>query len=217
MQRTYQLSEMPSTRAEGALAALLAREGRRYRFADGAVIQQQGDIGAGFWMIEQGTVSVCRFGEHGSLTVFGLLGAGDLFGELAHFAGLPRQVDAVALGDATLVRIGAALIDRLLEDQPDFARWLLKSLAHQLRVALDRIDRDHNLPAHARLSRALADMVRREGPELDLTQQALADLIGISRVTAGQILADLEKAGTIRRGYRRIVVINPAALAAAAG
>ena len=117
MQRTYQLSEIGPTRAEGAIAALLAQVGRRQHFAAGALIQQRGDAGGGFWLIEQGTVSVCRFGGDGDITVFGIMGAGDLFGEMAHFAGVPRQVDAVADEDVVLLRIEASLIDRLLDTE----------------------------------------------------------------------------------------------------
>ncbi|MBS0481312.1 MAG: Crp/Fnr family transcriptional regulator [Proteobacteria bacterium] len=212
MQRTYQLSEIAPTRAEGELAALLLREGRRQRFSGGKLIQQQGDEGDGFWLIESGTVSLCRFAADGSVTVFAILGAGDLFGELAYFAGVSRQVDAIADEDAVLVRIGGTLIERLLTHEPNFARWLLKSLANQMRLALDRIERDRSLSAELRIARALADMTRRDGPVLSLTQQALAELVGVSRVTTGQVLRGLSAAGLVRQQYRRIVVIDTGGL-----
>lgn len=212
MQRTYQLSEIGPTRVEGELASLLLREGRRRSYAAGQVIQQQGDAGGGFWLVERGAVSVGRFDADGDATVFAVLGPGDLFGELAHFAGVPRQVDAVAESEAVLVRIDAPLVDRLLAQEPDFARWLLKSIANQLRLALDRIDRDRGLSAEARLALLLADMARRDGSELGVTQQALADLLGVSRVTVGQALGRLVEAGLVQVGYRRIVVPDPGRL-----
>lgn len=214
MQRTYQLTEVAATRAEGALAALLRREGRLLRFPAGALIQQQGDAARGFWLVEAGTVSLCRFGADGGVTVFAVLGPGDLFGELAYFAGVARQVDAVADSAAVLVRIDAPLVDRLLAETPDFARWLLKSLANQLRLALDRIDGEGRLSAEARLAAALAAMVRRDGPRVAVTQQALGELIGVSRVTAGQILRRLAAAGVLRLEYRRILITDPERLAA---
>lgn len=217
MQRTYQLNDIPATRAEGALAARLRREGVRRRFPAGALIQQQGDRGVGLWLVESGTVSLCRFAPDGAVTVYGVLGAGDLFGELAHFAQVPRQVDAVADGDAVLIRIGPALVDRLLRDDPAFAPWLLKSLANQLRAALDRIDGAHRFAARARIARALADMARRDGPILALTQQGLGELVGVSRVTAGQVLRQLEADGLIALRYRCVEVRDPARLAALAG
>jgi len=208
MQSTYQFSPIGPTNANPALAALLRRAGRTIAYASGQVIQQQGDRGGGFWMIESGRVALCRFGADGDVTVFGEMGAGDLFGELAHFAGTPRQVDAVAEEEAVLVRVGAAQVDRLLAEEPDFARALLASLSNQLRLALDQIDRDRSLTAEARIARLLIDLTEREGSEIPVTQQSLADRAGVSRVTTGQVLALLEHVGAIRRGYRRISVTN---------
>lgn len=214
MQRTYQFSEISPTRAEGALAELLLKEGAPYHFGAGALVQQQGDAGDGFWLIKSGTVSMCRFAIDGNVTVFGVLGPGDLFGELAYFAGVARQVDALAEDNATLVRIGAPLIERLLASEPDFARWLLKSLSQQLRAALDRIEADRQLSAQQRLIRVLVDMARRDGPSLAVSQQALGELIGVSRITAGQLLRSLAASGLISLGYRRITVPDPDKLAA---
>lgn len=196
------------------MAATLVAVGRRRRFGDGAIIQQRGDASDGFWLIETGQVMVCRYGRDGELIVYAVLGPGDLFGELACFSGVPRQVDAVADGDAVLVRVDAAQVDRLLATRPDFARWLLQSLAHQLRGALDRIEGDHSHSAVERLTRVLAAIAARDGPEIAATQQQLADLVGVSRVTAGQGLGALAAAGLIEKRYGRIRVIDVEALAA---
>jgi CRP-like cAMP-binding protein len=213
MQRTYQLSEIVPTRADSAMAALLTRAGRRSHFASGSFIQQRGDENDGFWLVEAGAVSIRRFGRDGEATIYAVLGAGDLFGELAHFTGVSRQVDAVAETDATLLRIDARSIDRLLGQEPDFARWLLKSLGNQLRTALDRIESDRHLSAQARVARVLHDMVRRDGPQLQTTQEALANFVGFSRVTIGKILGDFARSGLIKLGYRTISVTNAAGLA----
>lgn len=212
MQRTYQLSDMAPTKADADMAALLVRAGRRCRFDAGAMIQQQGDTVDGFWLIESGNVSVCRFGTEGGVTIFAVLGPGDLFGELAHFTGASRQVDIVAETDVAMVRVGTIAINALLDAEPAFAHWLLKSLAHQLRTALDRIEGDRTLPAGDRVVRVLKDMVARDGPELHTTQEALANYVGVSRVTMGAILNRLSRAGLIRIGYRKIYVANADAL-----
>lgn len=213
MQRTYQLSEIAPTRAEGKLADLLLREGTVCHFAAGAMIQQQGDDGDGFWLIRSGTVTLCRFTPDGNVTVFGVLGPNDLFGELAYFAGVSRQADALAETEATLVRIGAPLIKRLLASEPEFAQWLLKSLSNQLRAALDRIEEDRQLSAEQRMVRLLTQMSRRDGKTLTVSQQALGELIGVSRITASQILRRLEERGLVRLDYRRITVLDPGRLA----
>lgn len=204
---------MAPTHADREISALLARTGRRRRFEAGELIQQRGDSGRGFWLVESGEVMICRFGTQGELTVYGVLGEGDLFGELAHFSEIPRQVEVVAETDAVLGRFDPPLIDQLLESEPGFARWLLKSLANQLRAALNRIDGDGQLSAELRIIRRLVDMANRNGRELRLTQQALGELIGISRITVGQVLRKLEKRGLVCLEYRRIVVPDILALA----
>ena len=178
-----------------------------------ATINQR-DAGDGFWLVASGTVSLCRFAADGNVTVFGVLGAGDLFGELAYFAGTRRQVDAVADEASRLVSIGPALIERLLASEPEFARWLLKSLSNQLRAAIDQIDGERQLSAEQRLVRLLLDLFGREGAELTISQQRLGELIGVSRVTSGQILRRLAQHGLVSLKYGRITVCDAAGLAA---
>lgn len=206
MLRTYQFSEIVPTRAEGRLAELLLREGTPCHFPAGSLIQQQGDTGDGFWLIKSGTIALCRFAPNGNATIFGALGSGDLFGELAYFAGVPRQVDAVAEEAATLIHINARLIEHLLTREAEFARWLLRSISHQLRTALDKIDGDRRLSAEQRLIRALIDMSNRDGMTLSISQQELGELIGVSRITSGHLLRKLEADGIIHLQYRRIIV-----------
>lgn len=90
--------------------------------------------------------------------------------------------------------------------------WRLKSRANQLRTALDRIDGTQRLSAEARMIRALTDMARRDGPHIALTQQALGDLIGVSRITIGQLLRRLGAAGLVALRYRGIELMDVAAL-----
>ena len=194
------------------MAALLVRAGRRCRFDAGAIIQQQGDTGDGFWLVETGKVTICRFAPSGTVTIFGVVGPNDLFGELAHFGGVVRQVDVVADTDVSMVHVDTRAINALLDGEPAFARWLLKSLAHQLRAALDRIEMNQLLSAEARIAGALVEMVRREGPELQTTQEELANYVGVSRVTVGQILRRFAQSNAISLGYRRILVLRLADL-----
>ena len=217
MPRTYQLSQVAPTRAEGKLAELLLREGAVRHFPAGALVQQQGDEGDGFWLIRSGTISLCRFAADGNITIFGVLGSGDLFGELAYFAGLSRQVDAVADEDATLVRISAPLIERLLADEPEFARWLLKSLSNQLRASLDQIEGHRQLSAEQRMVRTLVEMARRDGLRLVISQQQLGELIGVSRITVRDLLRRLASGGLISLEYRAILVRNLPGLESIAG
>ncbi len=208
MQRTYQFAEIGPTRAEGAIFDLLITAGRRHGFADGAQLIHRGDQAKGFWLIATGHVMACRFGREGERILYGVLGPGDLIGELACFGGVTQQVNAIAEGDVEAVWLDIAQMDQLLSAEPQLARWLLNSFANKLRAALNRIEGDHSLPADARIARVLADLAANDGAELDITQQELADHVGVSRVTIGQALARFAAEGLIARGYGKIQVIN---------
>lgn len=212
MQRTYQFSQIGPTRAHQDIMDLLISVGRRQCYAKGTTIVQQGDPATGFWLIKQGQVTVCRFGSSGTLTVFAVLGAGDLLGDLACLSGAPRQVDAFAEQDAELIWIDNPQFELLLATQPQFARWLLASLASQLSTALNRIDTQLNLPAETRIARFLLDLAQRDGPHIAITQQELADFLRVSRITVGQIIKRMMGIGALKTGYRAITVVDAHAL-----
>ena len=214
MQRTYQFSEIGPSHAEGAIFTMLVAAGRRQGFAGGAQVLHRGDAGKGFWVIETGQVMACRFGREGERILYGVLGRGDPIGDLACFAGVAQQVNAIAEGDVELVWIEAGQIDRLLESEPKFARWLLNSMANKLRAALDRIEGDYSLSAQARIARVLVHLALEDGWDLDITQQQLADFVGVSRVTIGQALSEFAAKGLLKRRYGGITITNSAGLAA---
>lgn len=202
MQRSYHFAAAARTALDAGEIDRLRAAGRVRHFDKGQIIQHQGDAGQLIWAVIEGHVSISRFSEDGGQTVFAVVGAGDLFGELAFFTGIPRQVSAIATGPAALVPIDRALLRQLMLDDVGWAELLLRSLSRQLAVALDIIDRERRLPMADRIYHLLADMRADRGDDrVRVTQQQLADLLGVSRVTAAAALAALERAGRIERGY----------------
>lgn len=189
----------------------LAVRARVRDFADGQFVQYQGDPGDEFWAVVEGHVAVGRFAADGGFTHFGVLGAGDLFGELAFFTGVPRQVDALASGPARLVAIDRPLLRQLMAVDVGWAELLLRSLSRQLAATLDTIDAERRLSTPDRLLAMLRVMAKESagGDRVAATQQQLADLLGVSRVTLGAALRILTDAGEVERGYGHIRLLRP--------
>ncbi len=198
------------------LAQLLSRARARH-FAAGQFIQHQGDPGDAFWAVIDGYVTIGRHSEEGIFTHFAVLAAGDLFGELAFFTGVPRQVDAIAEGSASMIAIDRTLLRQLMAADVGWAELLLRSLSRQLAIALDTIDAERRLGAIERLADLLVIMAREsEGRDtVHSTQQQLADLLGVSRVTLGAALGQLARRGQVERGYRQIRLLGSLAAQAA--
>ena len=185
----------------------LLERGQSQYFVRGQLIQQRGDPGTEFWYVETGTVQIGCYSEDGDWIMFAVLGAGESFGEQAFLGEFPRMVDAIASADSNIIRIGEVELQNLLDTEPRSARILLKTMAHMLQQAFDLIEAGRRLSTAERLVQALANQCGDElDVEINLTQQELADLIGVSRVSLGKALSILEEQDLVRRGYGKLTV-----------
>ncbi|MEO0441200.1 MAG: Crp/Fnr family transcriptional regulator [Pseudomonadota bacterium] len=188
--------------------------GRPRTFGKGEIIQQRGDPGREFWHIESGSVQVGRYSIDGRLTLFALLGPGETFGEQAFLGEFPRMVDAIAGSEAVLIRIGEAELGSLIGSDPQAARILLKTMAHMVQQAFDLVDASRNLSTIDRTRQTLFRLCGGQDRDIavPVTQQELADLVGVSRVSLGKALAELETMGVITRSYGKIIISDRQAL-----
>ena len=184
--------------------------GRQIRFAKGQLIQQRGDPAREFWYVESGSVQIGRFSEHGRLTLFAVLGPGETFGELAFLGEFPRTVDAIAGSEAVLVRIGEVEFQNLLQSERRAARLLLQTMALTIQQAFDLVEAGRNLDSTQKLAQAVLQLLgeQPEGTALRTTQQELADLVGLSRVSLGKAMKRLQDRGMLSAGYGEIRVLD---------
>ncbi len=197
------------------LQAHLIRISYYREFADGQIIQQRGDPPDGFWLIDQGAVRVGQFLPDGEFRAVALLGPGDSYGELAVFANKPRIVDAVSRGDSRLRLIAAAPFLDALTNYPASSGALLGALSEQLQDTLSILAGLRRGTNPQRLAGLLATMAGDTSGAADvaITQQELADLLGVTRATANAALRDLQTRQLIDRGYGTIHIPDRNALA----
>jgi CRP-like cAMP-binding protein len=234
MQRSYHLPENSSNTAPlniqttplqfgvaGFVEALpedlrtrLLSKARRIDFAKDTMIQSQGAAGHEFWYIRSGNVHIGRHSRDGKFHIFGALRAGQSFGEQAFLGEFPRLVDAVAASDCTLLRIGEGELAKLLAEDGSTARLLLKAMAQIVQTVFDTLETSRTETTVMRTARALlAQCSSKSGSQsLALTQQSLADIIGVSRVSMGKALKTLTHLDLIISGYGSIEVKDIAAL-----
>ncbi|MFN3516465.1 MAG: Crp/Fnr family transcriptional regulator [Novosphingobium sp.] len=180
-------------------------------FAARQIIQQRGEDAAGCWIIRSGRVRVGQFSAGGKFIVLSLLGLGESWGELALLRRAPRALDAVADEATELLWIDAARFDAVLDSHPETMRRLLALLGDQLQFSLQTLVAMRGEGAESRMASLLAALGG-DGIPLRLTQQDLAELAGVSRMTVNLQLKAWEAAGLIRRSYGTITVRDPAGL-----
>ena len=195
---------------DSGLQAHLLRISRERQFTDGQIIQQRGETADGFWLIEAGSVMIGQFLREGEFRAVALLGPGDSYGELAVFAGKPRIVDAVSRGTSRVRLIGARPFLDALGNYPASARKLLGALSEQLQDTLSQLAGLRHGTNPQRLASLLANMAGLGSGRcrVAVTQQELADLLGLTRATANSALGELHRRKLVERGYGSVAIPN---------
>lgn len=209
--------------AEEDLRALLKVAEER-RFAAGQVLFQRGDPGDGVYAIVSGRVKVFLEGADGSEAVLAMRGAGEVIGEQSLLDGLERSASAAAHDAVTAVRIGTEQFQAWLLEHPRAARALLVELSRRLRESTDQVAELSLLGVDARIARRLQQQFAEQsrggvlaaGAQLRMSQSDLALLVGVTRESVNKHLARLKANGVLSIEPGRMVLLDPAALAALA-
>ena len=187
-------------------------------FPKGTFICHRGDrldswTGVAFGLIKLSTVS--RSGK--AVTLAGLR-AGGWFGEGTVLKDEPRQYDLVALRDIRMAMMNKATFLWLFENSVAFNRFLVKQFNERLGQFIALVEYDRMLDAPARLARNIAWLFNPVlypglGMHLEISQEELGLLCGMSRQVANKCLKVLESKGLLRVEHGGITVLELARLA----
>jgi CRP/FNR family transcriptional regulator, cyclic AMP receptor protein len=186
----------------------------RKTFPDGQFLYHRGDAADGLWLIEKGQVKLGHYDAQGDMQALFIMGPGDSFGEMACIGRFPRVIDAQAMGNAEMLWISDAMLTRAITGSPEVMRELLRIFAVQLQEALDDLISYRNIAAPRRLAQRLLALGEGQSApvRLGITQQEMAELIGVSRMTIVSALTNLEQQGLVKRHYRYLMIGDPEAL-----
>lgn len=106
------------------------------KFLAGSVLMQQGDTGAGLFVITSGKVKITQAGDpdHAEEDL-GTAGPGDVLGEMALLDDLPRSATVTAVENTTALLLPIWDFRTSLRSNPEIAVKLLAALSHRLRKA----------------------------------------------------------------------------------
>ncbi|MGM4886820.1 Crp/Fnr family transcriptional regulator [Tardiphaga sp. 11_C7_N12_6] len=155
-----------------------------------------------------GTIS--RSGKEVSITG---LTAGAWFGEGSVLKNEPRRYDIVPLRDSKLAFMERPAFMWLFENSVGFNRFLVSLLNERLGQFIALTEYGRRLDSTGRLARCIASLFnpilyRDAARHLDITQEELGAISGISRQRANQCLQTLEKEGLLRLEYGGVTVVD---------
>jgi CRP/FNR family transcriptional regulator, cyclic AMP receptor protein len=151
--------------------------------------------------------------RRGKSTTFTGMMAGSWFGEGSMLKNEDRRYDIVALRDTRLAMIDRATFNWLFENSVAFNRCLVRQLNERLGQFIGLLEYGRTLDATARLARGIAALFNpilgtELSRHLDITQEEIGALSGISRQNADQCLKRLENQGLLRLEYGGLTVLD---------
>ena len=188
------------------LAEALVAEGALSRLRAGQWAQAEGDEETGLMVVIEGAVDLFCQAPGDREVRISHAGAGAALGQTMRFGGGPRLVTAVCAEPSLLLRVSDAGLERIARLRPDIWRAVATLVYFQLRNALQMAAEVAALPPRQRLASRLLMLARgREAPVvLNVSQQGLAEMIGLTRKTVNGHLAGLQREGAVRLDYARI-------------
>lgn len=194
------------------------------RAARNDIILRRGDPSSGASIIVAGRVRIGTMAEDGREVALGVLGPGDVIGEMSVLDGEEVSADVTALEDCVLLFIDRARFLRLLRADADLCLRLMAVLCRRLRRANAVLEDMALLDLAARLARLLLRLAKDYGApagrgtriEVKLSQKDLGTLVGSSREKVNKQLREWETAQVLGKDQGRMVILRPDVLNAAA-
>jgi CRP-like cAMP-binding protein len=194
----------------------LARRCPERTLAAGQCLFQEGTPVTDVYVVRRGVVGLGRRAR-GRRTTFLLLHPGEVVGDVAALLGGTAPFDAYALTEARLVVVPAAQFLAALELRSPFSRQWAIGLGGRVVALQARLEELLGGDLRSRIASLLHHELQGASRVVSLTQQTIADLLGVPRTSVTRTLKGLQRQGIIDIGYGHIAVLDPAALAGAAG
>ena len=192
--------------------------------AAGTLLYTQGVPHKFFYLIREGFVQCSMLHASGRRLLLELMGPGTMFGEGAAFDGHPRYVDAQAVTDVTVSAYAPADIFGTGPRAPALLEDVIKIMASKQRVLAGKLLEFNSEDPEGRLRHLLDKLVavqRRATPhdevrasQVWLSQESLAEMCGMSRISAARALRRLTDLGLVRTHARYVEVLDAAGLVA---
>jgi len=137
---------------------------------------------------------------------------GDWFGEGSALKPEPRRYNVVALRPTTLLCLPLPLFATLRETSMAFNQFLVLHLNMRLGQAMTIIEAGRTQSPEHRVALYLSRLFWRSTRRLNLTQDELGQLVGLSRQTVNKVLRALEGIGIVSLDFGRVAIVDDEAL-----
>lgn len=200
------LPEETQTRISERVFTLAANKGN--------TLLRAGDEVKGWYAVLSGLVKLQSQSAQGRLSAFLGVPSGEWFGEGSAMKTEPRRYDVIALRDTELMCLPRAQFDELRATSLEFNQALVSQMNMRLGQAMAIIEAGRIRSPEQRVALYLSRLFWHGMRKLNLSQEELGNLVGLSRQTVNRVLKSLEQQGLVSLEFGRIALINDEGLTA---
>jgi CRP-like cAMP-binding protein len=193
---------------------------RLERYTTGREVFAKGSPGQSLMAVLRGSIKISSLSDEGKEIVFGIINAGEIFGEIAVLDGEERSADATAMTDCELLVLNRRDFLHLLETRADLCMILLRILCRRLRQTSEQVEDVMFRHLESRVAKALLQLAESVGlhglqsasVELHVSQRELGNMAGGSRESVNRILQNRHRQGLIDLGKESVLIRDLEAL-----
>jgi len=189
----------------------VATESAEVLVAPGGYVCRNGEPVDAWLGVLDGMVKMMISTPSGRASTFTSIPAGGWFGEGSLLKTEPRRYDVVALRESRIARVPRRTFEWLLNTSIPFNRFMLQHLNERLGQFIGMLESQRLHDPDARVARCVAGLFNTVlypgiDKKLEVSQEEIGYLAGISRQRVNQALHVLEGAGLLKVEYGAIVI-----------
>ena len=190
----------------------------RRTYDEDEIIFMRGDPGDALLGVVTGRVRISASRAGGKEVFLNIMEPGDAFGEIGLLDGSPRTAGATAMAKTELMILQRDAFLGLLRSEPQLAEHVIQLLCKRVRWTAEQMEDSALLTVPAKIAKRLLSLASvhgrasPEGAKLSISQEELAQFLGLSRQIVNQYLQAWRAKDWISLGRGSITLLDPKAL-----
>ncbi|MFZ1743738.1 MAG: Crp/Fnr family transcriptional regulator [Pontixanthobacter sp.] len=194
------------------LAERLLAEGRLIQLNIGEWAQAEGDDRNGLFVVIDGMLHSYCAAPGDREVMIGYAESGSVLGHATRYSGGPRLVTAICVRPTLLLEVSEGALDRVAIQSPEIWRAIAGFAYGHVRSTLRMVAEVISLKPRERIAARLLATAKADSsgevPSINISQELLGEMMGVTRKTINFHLSAFEREGFVRVSYGRIDLCN---------
>lgn len=197
----------PEHRGLAAATAQLAR------FAADSFIARRGELSSHWIGVHEGLIKLAVYNVDGRSSTLSGVPEGGWCGEGSVIKREPRRYDVIAVRASRILLVPADTFHRLMAESLPFNAFVIRQLNERMGQFIATVQNERLLDVDARVAQAIAQLFHpmlypRTSKVLELSQEEIGLLTGLSRQRVNQAMRRLAELGLVEISYQSIRVVD---------